>query len=127
MSDKDFKMVTNHESTFHLPDPVAVECLVVEDKINNLAKTTHDKPRTIIKQCQSTLSKEASAKMKCYSSLVQIMNRKRSNKATYGDNPKSIADIIVPIELTVTLVNKEPFVWKDSGYGDPDRIIVLTT
>jgi hypothetical protein len=55
------------------------------------------------------------------------MNRQRSNKATYGDNPKSIADIIVPIELTVTLVNKEPFVWKDSGYGDPDRIIVFTT
>ena len=42
LDDKDFKMVTNHESTFHLPDPVAVECLVVEDKIKNLAKTTHD-------------------------------------------------------------------------------------
>jgi hypothetical protein len=42
LSDKDFKMVTNHESTFHLPDPVAVECLVVEDKIKNLAKTTQD-------------------------------------------------------------------------------------
>jgi hypothetical protein len=55
------------------------------------------------------------------------MNRQRSNKATYGDNPKSIADIIVPIDLTVILVNKEPFVWKDSGYGDPDRIIVFTT
>ena len=32
----------------------------------------------------------------------------------------------IPTPLSFTY-NNEPFVWKDSGYGDVDRIILFTT
>ena len=91
-----------------------------------MAKLTADKPRSIIKKAQVNLTDEAAARMKRYPAQVQMMNRIRSTAATYGPNPISISDIIVPIPLSITY-NKEPFVWKDSVYVDKDRIIIFTT
>ena len=125
-NDRDIRIVTEHSSLFHLPDPVESECLVVNNKIKEMAKLTADKPRSIIKKAQVNLTDEAAARMKRYPAQVQMMNRIRSTAATYGPNPISISDIIVPIPLSITY-NKEPFVWKDSGYGDKDRIIIFTT
>ena len=114
-NDRDIRIVTEHISLFHLPDPVESECLVVNNKIKEMAKLTADKPQ-----------QEAAARLKRYPAQVQMMNRIVATVATYGPNPISISDIIVPIPLSITY-NKEPFVWKDSGYGDKDRIIIFTT
>ena len=90
-----------------------------------MAEKTNEKPRTILKTCQKNI-KEAAARLKRYPNVVQMIQRVRSTKDTFGQNPKTIAEIIVPIPLTVTY-NNELFVWKDSGYMDPDRLIVFTT
>lgn len=102
------------------------ECLLVDDKMKDMAKQTSEKPRSIMKKCQIDVSKEAAARLKKYSSVVQMVHRVRSTEATYGQNPTSISEIVVPIPLTLSY-NKEMFVWKDSGYLDHDRIIVFAT
>ena len=123
-NDRDLKFVTAHQ--IHLPDPVEKECLKVNAKMKEMAKNTNENPRSIIKKCQINLSKEAAARMKKYPTIVQFVHRARSTEATYGQNPETIAEIIVPIPLTVTY-NNELFVWRDSGYLDKERIIIFTT
>ena len=125
-NDSDLKIITNHNANFHLPDPVETECLIVQDKMKIMEKISSEKPRSIIKACQTSLSEEAAARMKRNACLIQMMTRIRSTKPTYGPNPLTLAEIVVPTPLSFTY-NNEPFVWKDSGYGDVDRIILFTT
>ena len=47
-------------------------------------------------------------------------------KNNFGPNPSSIIEIIILEALKYTY-DKDLFILADSGYGDPDRIIILAT
>ena len=125
-NDRDIKIITEHNPSFHLPDPVLEECLKAKDDIKELAKNTSEKPRSIIKKCQVNLSQEGAAKMTRHQNLTQIIKRIRSTKPTYGPNAACIADLVVPEPLKFTF-NNELFLWRDSGYGDEDRVFIFAT
>jgi hypothetical protein len=91
-----------------------------------MARNTEDKPRSIIKKAQIDVSKEAAARLKRRGPSTQMINRIRSTEETCGSNPDFVADIQIASHLTLTY-NKEPFVWKDSWFGDDERVIVFMT
>ena len=58
--------------------------------------------------------------------ITKRIMRVRHKKVDYGPNPQSISDIIIP-EVIKFSYNGEMFVYADSGFGDPDRVIILAT
>jgi hypothetical protein len=96
------------------------------ENCKEMAKTTTENPRSIIKKSQLNLSNEAAAKMKRHKNITSMISRIRSDKPTYVPNPLSLAEIVVPDPLRYTYSN-ELFLFSDSGYGDPDRVFVFTT
>ena len=129
-NDRNMKIITEHQSIvvdkLHLPDLALMETFEALEKCKEMAKTTTENPRSIIKKSQLNLSNEAAAKMKRHKNITSMISRIRSDKPTYGPNPLSLAEIVVPDPLRYTYSN-ELFLFSDSGYGDPDRVFVFTT
>ena len=130
MQDKYLKIITPHQSAvankMHVPDPALMEVFITENEIKSRAQNTRDQPRSIIKNSQIGLSKEASAKMKRAAALRAFINRIRSDKPTYGTNPTSLKGISIPDTLRYTYSN-ELFLLADSGNDDDERIFIFAT
>ena len=130
INDRQLKIVTAHQSLvvnrIHLPDPALPECFEALESTKEMAKNTTENPRTIIKKSQLSFSEEAASKMTRQVNIRFMIKRIRSHKPTYGPNPATMADLVVPDPLKYTY-NNELFLLADSGYGDDERIFLFAT
>ena len=67
----------------------------------------------IIKTSQLNLSNKAAAKIKRQKNITSMISRIRSDKPTYGPNPLSLADIVVPYPFRYRYSN-ELFIFYES-------------
>ena len=92
------------------------------------AHICNDNPRTIMKNCQLSVSKESAPYMCRPGNIRQRINRVRLKKVDHGENPETIDDININDELRYTL-DGDLFLWyEDDGDCDCDcRLFIFAT
>lgn len=114
-----FRVTGSHN---HAPDARVQEKAAVIDNIKAKAKSTSDRPRTIISSACDGVGVATGASLPKTSSLVRTINRIRNDNAT--PDPTNLTDLQLSDEHTK--YNEEQFLLYDSGPGD-DRILIFTT
>jgi hypothetical protein len=105
-----------------------IDKLIAEDATSEMydrIETTQEKPRTIITDVMSKLQNGSGIHLADPRNIATVLRRKKNAK--YGPAASTLADITVPLPQTVTLNGDRPFVLKDSGADDPERIIMFST
>ncbi len=88
------------------------------------AQSTHDKPRSIIRETQSGLNGGEAVAATRPAPLRQLINRLRRKTNKFESDPLSRENIQLPFDI---LTKKgEQFLWDDSGVDDKNRIIIFS-
>ena len=90
------------------------------------ATISNDAPRTIMKNCQLKIDSESAVLMVRANSIRQRIVRIRAKKIDYGPNAQTLIEIIIPDALQLTY-DEELFFLADSGFSDPERILIFAT
>lgn len=128
-----FSLTKPHlQSIDHVPNPIKKDENRFKTEIKNKAKTTHDPPRSLIRESQQELTGE----LLCYVSKKEAITKMiiRERKKCAGDDmninyhAKCIEDLVVPQSLHYTKKD-QLFYFEDSGQKrkDKSRVMVFTT
>lgn len=109
----------------HGPDYGKNGAYAVRSEMRKLARTSDERPRSIIQQCSRNVSVEVAVSLPTYHAARQIIHRERKkgiSSVTYS----SLAELELSEESTRTSRGDKFLLW-DSGREDNDRIIVFGT
>ncbi|CAF0740712.1 unnamed protein product [Brachionus calyciflorus] len=94
---------------------------------NELAISTSEPPRTIIRKIILESSTECISSMCKKTAMRQIIQRERNKTCFSGFNAKCLSKLDIPPELRFTYRDKSNFYMFDTGAVDRNRVIIFST
>ena len=110
----------------HPPDVVENRCRVFNEIIRDRAKTTVEKPRTIIQTASCGITDEVASAVPDYLASQRRIQRTRRKAGVLFPTPQCVQDVVIP-ESLVRTANNDNFVLWDSGAGDENRTFIFGT
>lgn len=103
------------------------EALTVKQNIRDMAKTTDERPKSIVQQCSKEVSHEAAVLIQSYDAARMMIHRERQkNLRNSGLSATNIQEVEIPEEFQKTF-RGDSFLLYDSGNEDQNRIIIFGT
>lgn len=106
----------------HILDPRDAAVKTVMREVKSLATSTTQKPRQILAAVQKEKEPEVLAQLPTYDAATKQIRHARGKGTTQPTNPKSLADFVLPAELS----QNGNLVVYDSGQDDPSRLVILS-
>jgi hypothetical protein len=91
-----------------MPDSKIKAKLVHSNKIKEMASSTKDVPRSIIRSCSLQLDNDLATVISSDEALLAKIKRIRKFMVDYGVNPESIEKLVVPEALRYTITEAKP-------------------
>lgn len=103
------------------------EALVIKQNIKDMAKTSDERPRSIIQQCSQEVSSEGAVLIQNYNAARMMIHRERKKMFQNGvTSATNIQEIEIPEEFKKTF-RGDTFLLYDSGNDDQNRMIIFGT
>ena len=111
----------------HIMAPERKEVLQHKEVVKQRALTSHDNPRSIIREAEINCLDECISSMPKKEAIRKLISRTRDKASTKGFNAKSLANLDLTEELKFTFKNKK-FYWDNIGKETGEnRILMFST